>query len=191
MSRKELFTGLCVALALFGLALVGVGRVLGPALLADVGLVLCVPCAARAVVVWVLPCVPRWCRAVGLIGGRPALRRRRAMLLGALFPLALSYLLLAILSLPWRGVNRDSYERIENGMTLKEVEGTLGGPGRMGYIPESRFGDGGPNPSEWFWSSGKVTITVRLDDGGRVRAKEYDGPPEDGYLDYFRRLLPW
>jgi hypothetical protein len=191
MSRKELFTGLCVALALFGLALVGVGRVVGPALLVAVGLVLCSPFAAWAVVVWVLPHVPRWCRAVGLVGGGPALRRRR-VLLWALLILALVYLLLVILSLPWTGVNSDSYERIESGMTLKEVEGILGGPGRMGLSGPTRMDwEIGPDPSKWFWSHGKVTITVRLGEDGRVCAKDYEGPPEDGYLDYFRRLLPW
>jgi hypothetical protein len=189
MSRKELFAGLCAALALFGLFLVVIGRVVGLGLLVAVGLVLCVPCAARVVVVWVLPGVPRWARAVGLVGGGPALRRA---LLWALLVLGLVYLILVILSLPWRGVNRDSYEGIESGMTLKEVEAILGRPGTMGLSGPTRMDwEIGPDPSKWFWSSGKVTITVRLDDDGRICAKDYEGPPEDGYLDYFRRLHPW
>src|SRR5262249_17303556 len=105
---------------------------------------------------------------------------------------ALMYLLLVVLSLPWPGVNRDTYERIEIGMTLKEVEAVLGRPGKMCHSGPTRMDfRTWPNTSRWFWSRGKVTITVRLGPDGRVCSKDYDGPSQDSYLDYFRHTLPW
>jgi hypothetical protein len=97
-------------------------------------------------------------------------------------------LLSLLLSLPWPGVTVANAERIQQGMTLREVEILLGGPGKMGSY---RWDGGGDGPFARTWHRGEVYIQVRLDAAGRVQEKKFDGPPPVGYLDYLRRLFVW
>jgi len=96
------------------------------------------------------------------------------------------------------GISYGNSERIGAGMSVSEVEAILGGPGKLG--PEY-WGDQGPgepqgcedcNKKVRIWQNTQERIIVRFDDQLRVTRKIYYGPPQGGgYLDFFRRILPW
>jgi hypothetical protein len=91
----------------------------------------------------------------------------------------------------------ESFERIQEGMTLAEVEAILGGPPRDytggSMVPIIILS----NTSAWadsrMWVGDEMAIDVALDDSGRIFLKEARPvlPARDGSWDRLRRLLPW
>jgi hypothetical protein len=128
--------------------------------------------------------------------------RRRRLLLGVLGAVALVACgLFAWLLLPRPGVTRANYERIQEGMTLPEVEGILGGlPGNYSRFPDNEaslwaldWAD--PELSLHYfrgreaWVGDELAVAVWFNDQGRVRRKAAFEVPEPTFLDRLRRLL--
>jgi hypothetical protein len=96
------------------------------------------------------------------------------------------------------GITRANCERIQEGMTLAEVESILGGPPRsdvpnnpdvrtfIGLNLALASGPGGPEVKMWF--GGSLGIAVTFDANQRVTRKERFQLPEPGFLD---RLRDW
>jgi hypothetical protein len=129
------------------------------------------------------------------------LRRRRLPLVGLGAVALLAGGLFAWLGLPRPGVTRANYERIQEGMTLPEVESILGGPpGNYSRLPDNEaglwaidFADPELGP-QYFrgreaWVGGELAVAVWLNDQGRVRRKAAFDVPEPTFLDRLRRLL--
>jgi hypothetical protein len=102
---------------------------------------------------------------------------------------------------PAPGINRHSYERIEEGMTMAEVEDILGGPPgdyrkhKSGIRYRAEGGIFGDEPrgmkSLEYWYSDSTDIRVGFADDGRVCWKQNrEIPPrEDSLVERLRRLL--
>jgi hypothetical protein len=129
------------------------------------------------------------------------LRRRRLLLvvLGAVGLLVGG--LAAWLQLPRPGVTRANYERIQEGMTLPEVAGILGGPpGNYSRFPDNEAGlwalDWADPELGLQYFRGReacvgteLAVAVWFNDQGRVRRKAAFEVPEPTFLDRLRRLL--
>jgi hypothetical protein len=134
--------------------------------------------------------------------------RRRLLICGTLA----GFILLGIglwLFAPRTAITRENAARIEQGMTLAEVEAILGGPSRNDatgpvvadedeepmrlechqYITAMQriAGDRGPV----HWQSNRVIVSVSFGDDGRVRACSciLTRPADEGPLDMLRRWL--
>jgi hypothetical protein len=91
------------------------------------------------------------------------------------------------------GITLDSYDKIEMGMTLKQVEDILGGPPRLSpachgaiRIREEAL------PEKW--SGPQVAIYITFDAQERVCDKKmetHDFGPAPTFLDKVRSRLPW
>jgi hypothetical protein len=123
------------------------------------------------------------------------MRRRRLLLgLGLLALLGLAGGLFAFLY-PWPGVTGANFERIQEGMTLAEVEKILGGPphDRGPIINEADLRNGpGPQSRDTIasWTANGITVFVKLDEQSLVKATARLGV-EETLTDRLRRLLPW
>jgi hypothetical protein len=114
---------------------------------------------------------------------------RRWLLLGPFIGLLVAVLVVAMLSLFWPRVTLCNYERIEKGMTRHQVERFLGKPTTMGWKRPPIPGDDlVPNPNVWIWRGREARITVVFS-ADRVDKKDCSLHLEDGYLDYFYRML--
>jgi hypothetical protein len=92
-------------------------------------------------------------------------------------------------SLPWRpGVTAANVARIHPGMTMREVEALLGGPG----APSVRVGGAGgwSERHQWDGARGKAEVWMRADltqPEGRVQSAHFR--PRDGMLARLRARL--
>lgn len=93
-------------------------------------------------------------------------------------------------------INRDTFERIENGMTLKEVEELIGLPpgeyekGVMYWYaePGSMFGMKGDKCESWSSNNGQIVVWVSPE--GKVTDKDFNEPLErESTFDTLRRWL--
>jgi hypothetical protein len=131
------------------------------------------------------------------------IRRRRLLLLG--LPAALMVALLAAWLLwPRTAITRANAARVENGMTLVEVEAILGGPARDESSGELQP-DGGwqevrrlmvmemirsDDPQYRLWKSNTLLIGVHLAADGRVYSTE-SVPVQRVHESPFDRLRRW
>ncbi len=103
-------------------------------------------------------------------------------------------------------INRENAAKIQEGMTLAEVEAILGGPprddgvgllafqradGTEGTMPRSEFNDSLNLPDEKHWLSDEVLIGITLDQAGRVAGVTVEPVQlaSEGPLDRLRRWL--
>ena len=115
--------------------------------------------------------------------------RRRRLLLGA-GVLTLLGLTVIWLTLPHPGVTWANYERIQDGMTLEEVRGILGGEGEKGLAHEP----GLVYDDQRVWVEGDLGIVTFFRSGRLVRKDAFalNPPlPAPTFWDRLRRLLPW
>ncbi len=101
----------------------------------------------------------------------------------------LAVLCLAVAACANQKINQDNYNKIQRGMTLKEVEDLFGAPGTKeeggdGSGVANQFGVDIPGaasatrrpPGETYtWERGEITITVFFDREGRVVTKTQKG----------------
>jgi hypothetical protein len=137
---------------------------------------------------------------------------RRKLLLGvgtATLLVLAGHLLLPLLPRPGAGITPDNYERIQVGMTEKEVEAVLGAragdySGGRAYFPASehrpriprairpRERGFGPDETLHMWAGDEVAVYVWFDGAGRAVDKMLRPlRPDGGPWDRLRRLLPW
>jgi hypothetical protein len=127
-------------------------------------------------------------------------KKRRLLLgLGSLGVLALAGWLVWITYLVCSGgyVTAESYERIREGMTQREVEALLGGPAdESGEVLHTGPPDPEPTIDAW-WYGNTVAISVWFYRGRVCYKKMRDRRPDEGgdsgrrVLDRLRRLVPW
>jgi hypothetical protein len=116
---------------------------------------------------------------------------------------------LAVLPILWyalslrAGVTQANYERIREGMTLREVENLLGGPpGNYSRIPDKEAGLWTIDPSrpdlnrQFFigrevWIGDELAVAVWFDDQGRVARKESYETLNRSLLQHLGDLLGW
>jgi hypothetical protein len=124
--------------------------------------------------------------------------RRRLLLLA--LPVALVLLGVGALVLwPRTSITRENAEKIEEGMTLAEVEALLGGPARNeSGLPDNFINDafvnvdacGTPPFAERRWASPGYVVIVSFDGSGRVtRHSHADFDVDRSPLDKLRRWL--
>jgi hypothetical protein len=123
--------------------------------------------------------------------------RRRRLLLVALVAAGLAAAFFW-LQLPRPGVTRANFERLEEGMTLEEVETILGRPG-VGYLMDEDdlvlpdlVSDDPENPANInnLWVGYEILVLVDFDAHIRVCHKRMeDRPRPTSFLKLLRRLL--
>src|SRR5262249_4634396 len=66
-------------------------------------------------------------------------------------------------------ITKTEFDRVDSGMTKKQVTDLLGPPARTDYR------DGRLN---WYWyeKNGRATFSIDFDDSGRVRDRGFDAP---------------
>ena len=81
-----------------------------------------------------------------------------------------------VYSSPPSGISERSYARIGNGMSMQEVEATIGGPcGNYGFPPHAKtFGRSRPGDALQIWNTPATSIWVFFDAAGRVKDKGID-----------------
>ena len=86
-------------------------------------------------------------------------------------------------------INKANYDKIQPGMTLKEVEEILGGPGKkdeggdasgvaaqfMVDIPGAGATGRKPPGETYLWERGEITLTIFFDPSGKVTGKTQKG----------------
>src|SRR6516165_10290752 len=110
--------------------------------------------------------------------------KKRWIVLAGLLAVCVALTLAFVALLPAdTGVTPANFDRIENAMTLEEVETILGGPGRD--ISEAHWGD----RTIIFWSDPETetNIFVYYDDANRVIGKDCRHP--ETFMQKLRHLL--
>ena len=122
--------------------------------------------------------------------------RRRVLLIGLLSTVAGVTIGAWMLWPPHPVITRESFETIDAGMTLGEVETILGGPGEfdengdpmagLGYSVAISKGNEWP----WLrWDSERASIWIQVDAGNRVVGRCCQSRPAENPVDMLRRCL--
>jgi HAMP domain-containing protein len=100
---------------------------------------------------------------------------------------------------PPYGITKRSFDKIEPGMTLREVEAIIGEPGTNFLTIRVFHGgprhvvdgerDGEKDHRHWLGPSITTILTVYLDANGMVLAKEYTGPEATDVLSRLLEML--
>src|SRR5262245_20090108 len=135
------------------------------------------------------------------------MRNRLAILLGLVVVILGAGYLTLWLTTPKQHVTREAFDRIQNGMTLAEVEAIIG-------LPQGNYATGptwvvasptattpgvyrvklgyNPRDARWCqWTDDYGMIRVHFDEQGKADAKEFDHccPMNPRFLDRLRKLL--
>ncbi len=111
---------------------------------------------------------------------------------GVVAAIALIVLVLYIHSKPPFGITERAYTKIENGMTLKEVEGIIGMPcGNYGMSHHRTIIGMRSDKTRKLWNTPVTTITVFFDATGQVNDKAIDVDPSrrPGFLAWLALLV--
>jgi hypothetical protein len=111
--------------------------------------------------------------------------RKRRIWLVEILPL-IGAISLALIFYYWPGVTPANFARIRVGMTEREVEALLGGPGHPASSDVRTF----PLEKDWRDASADYHVFLWFDETGRVESKAAGRTwPEESLFDRCRRLL--